>query len=170
LLGRAVSHFSRALTGVEIHPGAVIGRRFFIDHGMGVVIGETSEIGNDVTIYHGVTLGGTSTQKKKRHPTVEDHVTIGAGAKVLGPVTIGHHSKIGSGSVAVRDVPPYSTVVGVPGRIVSRRPEECETDVDLEHGELPDPECKAVQSLGEQMSEMRDEIKRLTEEIKNLQK
>ncbi|MFQ5541517.1 MAG: serine O-acetyltransferase, partial [Candidatus Binatia bacterium] len=113
--GRFVSHLGRFLTGIEIHPGARIGRRFFIDHGMGVVIGETSEIGDDVTIYQGVTLGGISLKKEKRHPTVENCVIIGAGATVLGPVTIGHSSKIGSGSVVVNPVPPNSTVVGVPG-------------------------------------------------------
>jgi len=168
LLARAVSHLNRAVSGIEIHPGAKIGRRFFIDHGMGVVIGETAEIGDDVTIYHQVTLGGTSTRKTKRHPSVGDHVTIGAGAKVLGPVKIGHHSKIGSGSVVVRDVPPYSTVVGVPGRIVSRDPNECGEPFDLEHGQLPDPECNALQALADQVADMRDEILRLREEIERL--
>jgi len=168
LLGRAVSQFSRTLTGIEIHPGAQIGRRFFIDHGMGVVIGETSEVGDDVTIYHGVTLGGTSTQKKKRHPTVGDHVTIGAGAKILGPVNIGHHSKIGAGSVVITDVPPYSTVVGVPGRVTSRSPQECEMPIDLEHTELPDPEGNALIALGNKVQELCEDINRLRDELEKL--
>ncbi len=168
LLARAISHLNRAISGIEIHPGAKIGRRFFVDHGMGVVIGETADIGDDVTIYHQVTLGGTSTRKSKRHPSVGDHVTIGAGAKILGPVNVGHHSKIGSGSVVVRDVPPYSTVVGVPGRIVSRDPNECREPFDLEHGRLPDPECSALQSLADQVADMREEIQRLQEEIEGL--
>ncbi|MGH7816827.1 MAG: serine O-acetyltransferase, partial [Candidatus Binatia bacterium] len=117
-LARFVSHIGRFLTGIEIHPGAKIGRRFFIDHGMGVVIGETSEIGDDVTLYQGVTLGGTSTQPIKRHPTIEDSVTIFSGAAVLGPVTVGRHSRVGAGSVLVTSVPPHSTVVGIPGRVV----------------------------------------------------
>ena len=116
-LARLVNHFSRAITAIDIHPGAKIGERFFIDHGF-TVIGETAEIGNDVTIYQGVTLGGTSLRKEKRHPTVEDWVVIGAGATVLGPVTIGHNSRIGSGSVVVTAIPPHSTVVGIPGRVV----------------------------------------------------
>src|SRR5213593_4487777 len=118
LLPRLISHFSRLVTGIEIHPGARIGRRFFIDHGMGVVIGETSEIGDDVTIYQGVTLGGTSTHRGKRHPTIEDSVTIFTGAKVLGPITVGRHSRIGAGSVLVTSVPAHSTVVGIPGKVV----------------------------------------------------
>ena len=168
LLGRAVSQFSRAFTGIEIHPGARIGRRFFIDHGMGVVIGETSEVGEDVTIYHGVTLGGTSTQKIKRHPTVGDHVTVGAGATVLGPVTIGHHSKIGAGSVVITDVPPYSSVVGVPGRVTSRSPNECTMPFDLEHTQLPDPEGKALEALGNRVQELCEDINRLRKELENL--
>ena len=116
-----MSHMARFLTGIEIHPGAKIGRRFFIDHGMGVVIGETTEIGDDVTIYQGVTLGGTSTERIKRHPTIEDSVTIFSGAAVLGPVTVGRHSRVGAGSVLVTSVPAHSTVVGIPGRIVNVR-------------------------------------------------
>ena len=168
LLGRALSQFSRTFTGVEIHPGAQIGRRFFIDHGMGVVIGETSDVGDDVTIYHGVTLGGTSTHKTKRHPTVGDHVTIGAGATVLGPVTIGPHSKIGAGSVVISDVPPYSTVVGIPGRVASRSPKECAMPFDLEHTQLPDPEGKAIEALGSRMQELCEDINRLRGEIENI--
>ena len=117
-LGRFVSHFARWLTGIEIHPGATIGRRFFIDHGMGVVIGETAEIGDDCTLYHGVTLGGTSWNKGKRHPTLEQGVVIGAGAKVLGPITVAAGAKVGSNAVVVRDVPPRATAVGIPARII----------------------------------------------------
>lgn len=117
-LGRFISHIGRFLTGIEIHPGATIGRRFFIDHGMGVVIGETAEIGDDVTLYHGVTLGGTSWQKGKRHPTLQDGVVVGAGAKILGPITIGPGAKIGSNAVVVKDVPAGATAVGIPARII----------------------------------------------------
>jgi len=149
-LGRFVSHVARFLTGIEIHPGATIGRRVFIDHGMGVVIGETAEIGNDVTLYHGVTLGGVSLEKIKRHPTVEENVVIGSGAKVLGPFTVGRGSKIGSNSVVIKEVPPNATVVGVPGRMVmtAERPVE---KTDLEHGRLPDPEAKAIACLFDQI-------------------
>ncbi|MEA2650229.1 MAG: serine O-acetyltransferase, partial [Candidatus Binataceae bacterium] len=118
LLGRLLSEFSRWITGIEIHPAAKIGRRLFIDHGMGVVIGETAEIGDDVLLYQGVTLGGTSFKKEKRHPTIEDHVMISAGAAVIGPVTIGRGSRIGAGAVVVSSAPPYSTIVGIPGKIV----------------------------------------------------
>jgi serine O-acetyltransferase len=140
LLARGISQLMRTITGVEIHPGATIGHNFFIDHGMGVVIGETAEIGDNVTIYHGVTLGGTSWHKIKRHPTIEDHVVIGAGAKVLGAITIGANSRIGANAVVVKSTPPDSVVVGVPGQVVVREhtlhtPQE---KVDLEHGSLPD--------------------------------
>lgn len=117
-LGRFVSHVARWMTGIEIHPGATIGRRFFIDHGMGVVIGETAEIGDDCTLYHGVTLGGTSWNKGKRHPTLGEGVVIGAGAKVLGPIMVGAHAKIGSNAVVVKDVPPNATAIGIPARVV----------------------------------------------------
>ena len=117
LMARILSQVNRALTGIEIHPGATIGRRCFIDHGMGVVIGETTEIGEDVLLYQGVTLGGTGKEKGKRHPTIGNNVVIGTGAKILGNITIGHHSKIGAGSVVIRSVPDHSTVVGVPGRV-----------------------------------------------------
>ena len=140
LLARWVSQVARSLTGIEIHPGATIGRNFFIDHGMGVVIGETAEIGENVTLYHGVTLGGTSLQKTKRHPTIEDHVVIGAGAKVLGAITIGAHSRIGANAVVVKSTPPDSVVVGVPGQVVVRDHPAHSLDEkeDLEHGSLPD--------------------------------
>jgi serine O-acetyltransferase len=139
LLGRGVSHLTRALTGIEIHPGARIGPGFFIDHGMGVVIGETAEIGADVTLYHGVTLGGTSLAKGKRHPTLEDRVVVGAGAKILGAITVGADSRIGANAVVVKSVPPNSVVVGVPGQIVKRSRPHGEKDApDLNHGQLPD--------------------------------
>ena len=139
LPGRWVSHLFRALTGIEIHPGATIGSGFFIDHGMGVVIGETAEIGADVTLYHGVTLGGTSLAKGKRHPTLEDHVVVGAGAKILGAITIGADSRIGANAVVVKSVPPNSVVVGVPGQIVQRsKPHTAQDAPDLNHAQLPD--------------------------------
>jgi serine O-acetyltransferase len=140
LIARAISQLMRSLTGIEIHPGATIGHNFFIDHGMGVVIGETAEVGDHVTIYHGVTLGGTSLHKVKRHPTIEDHVVIGAGAKVLGAITIGANSRIGANAVVVKSTPPDSVVVGVPGQVVVREHKQHLPDekVDLEHGSLPD--------------------------------
>src|SRR5579864_3270399 len=145
-LPRFISQVSRFLTGVEIHPGAKIGRRFFIDHGMGVVIGETTEIGDDVLIYQGVTLGGTGNEHGKRHPTIGNNVVIGTGAKVLGSITIGSHVKIGAGSVVEKPVPDYSTVVGIPGRIVRMR---SIPDGVLEHGQLPDPEGQEIEDLKE---------------------
>ena len=151
LLPRMVAAISRALTGIEIHPAATIGRGFFIDHGMGVVIGETAEIGDDVTLYQGVTLGGTGFATGKRHPTVQDNVTIGSGAKLLGPITVGHGSKIGANSVVIHDVPPNSTVVGNPGhpvRVEGRRPEG--PDADWVH--LPDPIADAIKGLASRIS------------------
>src|SRR5512142_448604 len=140
LIARALSQIVRGITGIEIHPGATIGHNFFIDHGMGVVIGETAEIGDCVTLYHGVTLGGTSLQKTKRHPTIGDHVVIGAGAKVLGAITIGNNSRIGANAVVVKSTPPDSVVVGVPGQIVVRdqRVHAADEKEDLDHGRLPD--------------------------------
>ncbi|GAB4281607.1 MAG: serine O-acetyltransferase [Coriobacteriia bacterium] len=138
LLARLMSQSTRFWTGIEIHPGAQIGDRFFIDHGMGVVIGETTIIGDDVTLYQGVTLGGTGKERGKRHPTIEDRVVIGVGATVLGDVTIGEGSKVGGGAVVVNDVPPNCTVVGVPGRIVVREGARVDA-IDLHHEELPDP-------------------------------
>lgn len=162
LAARMISDFSRWVTGIEIHPGADIGRRFFIDHGMGVVIGETAVIEDDVSIYQGVTLGGTSWTKGKRHPTVERHVVIGAHASVLGPVTIGHETKIGSGSVVIHDVPPHSTVVGIPGRVVHRQ-EPADTEgwkqEDLAHGTLPDPYGDALRALDERIKRLEEKLK-----------
>ena len=140
LIARGISQIMRNLTGIEIHPGATLGHNFFIDHGMGVVIGETAEVGANVTLYHGVTLGGTSLNKVKRHPTIEDHVVIGAGAKVLGAITIGANSRIGANAVVVKSTPPDSVVVGVPGQVVVREHKQHLPDekADLEHGSLPD--------------------------------
>ncbi len=158
LLGRLVSHFSRWITGIEIHPGAKIGSRFFIDHGMGVVIGETTEIGDDVTIYQGVTLGGTSWSKGKRHPTIENCVVLGAGAIILGPIRIGHDSRVGSCSVVIHDVPPMSTVVGIPGKVVHRRETIIHDgenhEYDLSHGTLPDPFGDAINGLRRSIQEI----------------
>jgi serine O-acetyltransferase len=158
LFARVLSHFARLLTGIEIHPGATIGKRFFIDHGMGVVVGETAEIGNDVMLYQGVTLGGTSWSKGKRHPTVDDRVVIGAGAIVLGPIRVGHDSRIGSCSVVIHDVPEYSTVVGIPGKVVhSRKPivdEQGEHHYDLQHATLPDPFGEALTHLRSSVDEL----------------
>jgi serine O-acetyltransferase len=148
-LGRLVSHVGRWLTGIEIHPGATIGRRFFIDHGMGVVIGETTEIGDDVTLYHGVTLGGTTWEKTKRHPTLGDGVVVGAGAKILGPITIGAHSRIGSNSVVLRDVPAHSTVVGIPGTVVGQAEPLVTSDgrLNLDHHQMPNPVSEALKHV-----------------------
>lgn len=149
LVGRGISHVGRFLTGIEIHPGATIGPGFFIDHGMGTVIGETAEVGANVTLYHNVTLGGVSWEKVKRHPTLEDHVVVGAGAQILGPITIGAHSRVGANSVVVKDVPPQSVVVGVPGRVKSRNGDAPELDerVDLRHDRLPDPNNDLLRHL-----------------------
>jgi len=152
-LGRFTSQVSRFITGIEIHPGAKIGRKFFIDHGMGVVIGETAEIGDNVTMYHGVTLGGVTWDKVKRHPTIGDNVVIGSGAKVLGPFTVGANSKIGSNSVVVKEVPPNSSVVGIPGRVVMTE-EQPPAKPDLQHGNMPDPEAKAIACLFDQLRDL----------------
>jgi serine O-acetyltransferase len=157
ILPRVIAAIARSVTGIEIHPAARIGTGFFIDHGMGVVIGETAEIGNDVTLYQGVTLGGTGFATGKRHPTVEDNVTIGAGANLLGPITVGHGSKIGAGSVVIHDVPPNSTVVGNPGhpvRVEGRRPEG--PDADWVH--LPDPIADAIKGLANRISAVEDAL------------
>jgi serine O-acetyltransferase len=164
LLPRLLSHFSRLVTGIEIHPGARIGRRFFVDHGMGVVIGETAEIGDDVLMYQGVTLGGTGGVKGKRHPTIGDHVVIGTGAKVLGNITIGARSKIGAGSVVVKSVPPHSTVVGVPGRVVAIDGVSVKEEDILEHGKLPDPIEQAINGLQERIAQLEAEVRALREQ------
>ncbi len=159
LSGRWLSHLVRFLTGIEIHPGARIGRRLFIDHGMGVVIGETAEVGQDVTLYHGVTLGGTSLNKGKRHPTVGDCVVVGAGAKVLGAIHIGDNSRIGANAVVVKSVPPNSVVVGVPGQVVERsKPRPAPSRVDLDHGELPDTIGTALAALMHRMDELENQL------------
>ena len=158
LLARLISQFARFITGIEIHPGAKIGKRFFIDHGMGVVIGETAEIGDDVTIYHGVTLGGTSWKKEKRHPTIENNVMIGVGAKILGPLTVGHDSKIGANSVVVNGVPPHSTVVGIPAKSAKRDESEVHDHIDLEHNRLFDPAFYEISLLKSKISELEKRI------------
>ena len=165
-LGRFVSHLGRFLTGIEIHPGARIGPGLFIDHGMGVVIGETTEIGVNCTLYQGVTLGGTSLKKEKRHPTLGNHIVVGAGAKILGAITIGDHSRVGAGSVVVIEVPPYSTVVGIPGRVVQRSGEKIVETIDLNHHELPDPEAKAINYLADKVRELERELYQLRQEVR----
>jgi serine O-acetyltransferase len=167
-LGRFISHIGRFLTGVEIHPGAKIGRKFFIDHGMGVVIGETAEIGDNVTLYHGVTLGGVTWDKVKRHPTLLDNVVIGSGAKVLGPFTVGKGAKIGSNSVVVKAVPDNATVVGIPGRMVMAEEKKDEGRADLQHGQLPDPEAKAIACLFDQIRELERKYDALAAEHEKL--
>ena len=159
LLGRISSHAVRFLTGIEIHPGATIGEGFFIDHGMGVVIGETAEIGRNVTLYHGVTLGGTSLSKGKRHPTLEDAVVVGAGAKILGAITIGAGSRVGANAVVVKSVPPNSVVVGVPGQVISRSRTRSRTEnVDLHHDDLPDLIGVTLTSLMKRVEEMEERM------------
>lgn len=166
VLPRLLSHFGRFVTGIEIHPGATIGKNFFIDHGMGVVIGETTEIGDNVTMYQGVTLGGTGKEKGKRHPTVEDNVVISANASVLGSITIGHNARIGAGAVVIRDVPPDSTVVGVPGRIVVHRGEKVDP-LDLHHERLPDPVQEMFHSLHRRIDDLQTRISDLEEKDGN---
>jgi serine O-acetyltransferase len=162
LIPRVISQFSRFLTGIEIHPGATIGRRFFIDHGAGVVIGETTEIGDDCLLYQGVTLGGTGGAKGKRHPTLGNRVVVGTGAKVLGSIRIGDDVKIGAGSVVVHPVPDGATVVGIPGRVVRTRREAGGL---LEHGNLPDPEGQAIEELKQHISQLETQLRQLAERI-----
>lgn len=169
-LGRLTSQISRFITGIEIHPGAKIGKRFFIDHGMGVVIGETAEIGDDVTIYHGVTLGGVTWDKVKRHPTLEDKVVIGSGAKILGPFTVGRGAKIGSNSVVVKEVPSNATVVGIPGKVVMAAEGVRDGRPDLEHGKLPDPSATAIACLFEQLKGLEQKYDALQQEHEALKK
>jgi len=163
---RFLSFLGRTLTNVDIHPGATIGRRFFIDHGACVVIGETAEVGDDVTLYHGVTLGGTSWNKGKRHPTLADGVVVGAGAKILGPITIGERVRVGANSVVVKDVPADRTVVGVPGRIVDTRAGSArpENGISLDHNLLPDPVAKSIACLIERIESMEKELAELRHE------
>jgi len=179
LLARIISTFSRWLTGVEIHPGATLGRRFFIDHGMGIVIGETAEIGNDVTLYHGVTLGGTSWSAGKRHPTLEDNVVIGAGAQVLGPITIGKGGKVGSNSVVVKDLPANATAVGIPARIVNEKSKSEKEQRDQAakkfgfdayavSADNPDPVAKAIGRVLDHMHLMDSKVADLCKEVNQL--
>ncbi len=161
-MARAISQISRFFTGIEIHPGAKIGRRFFIDHGMGVVIGETCEIGDNVTLYQGVTLGGTGKEKGKRHPTLEDNVLVATGAKVLGSITVGENSKIGAGSVVLKEVPPNATVVGIPGKIVIK--DGVRLEKKLDHQNIPDPVEDRCQAFEKQIIELKQEIERLQKE------
>ncbi|MEN9480967.1 MAG: hypothetical protein RLZZ298_2362 [Pseudomonadota bacterium] len=163
---RFLSFLGRTLTNVDIHPGAAIGRRFFIDHGACVVIGETAEVGNDVTLYHGVTLGGTSWNKGKRHPTLADGVVVGAGAKILGPINIGARVRVGANSVVVKDVPADRTVVGVPGRIVDTRAgiTRLENGINLDHNVMPDPVAKSISCLIERIETMEKELAELRQE------
>jgi serine O-acetyltransferase len=158
-IARVISQASRFFTGIEIHPGAKIGRKLFIDHGMGVVIGETCEIGDNVTIFQGVTLGGTGKEKGKRHPTIKDNVLIATGAKVLGSITIGENSKIGGGSVVLKEVPPNSTVVGIPGRVVIQ--DGRRINKDLNHCDLPDPVADRLREMQQELDLLQQELEKL---------
>ena len=159
-LSRLLSFLTRVWTNIDIHPGATIGRRFFIDHGAGVVIGETAEVGNDVTLYHGVTLGGTSWNKGKRHPTLKDGVLVGAGAKILGPVIIGERARVGANSVVIKDVPSGQTVVGIPGKVVQLREagKPNPYGIDLDHHLIPDPVGKAISCLMDRISRLEAQV------------
>jgi len=180
LLARMTAHVARFLTGIEIHPGAQIGRRFFIDHGMGIVIGETSEIGDDVSIYHGVTLGGTTWEKGKRHPTLKNNVVVGAGAKILGPITIGEGARIGCNAVVVKDIPPNSTVVGVPGHVVVKKAitendanreamaKKIGFDAYAERKDMPDPIQNALDSVLDHMHKTDEELDALKKKLDDL--
>lgn len=178
LLARLTAHTSRFMTGIEIHPAATIGHGFFIDHGMGIVIGETSEIGNNCSIYHGVTLGGTIWNKGKRHPTLEDNVVIGAGAKILGPITVGKDAHIGSNAVVVKNVPPGTTVVGIPGHVVIRDKEKTKRDEFAENvgfdayaaADMPDPVANAIDGVIGQLHKMQERIDKLEKELADTKK
>ena len=161
ILARMVSQTARFLTGIEIHPGARIGRRLFIDHGMGIVVGETAEIGDDVLLYQGVTLGGTGNEKGKRHPTLGNGVVVGAGAKVLGNIYLGDCVKVGAGSVVVKSVPAHSTVVGIPGRVVKSKGEKIAV---LEHGDLPDPEGQRIDELARRLLLLEEQLRQMEAE------
>lgn len=185
-LSRTLSTFSRWLTGIEIHPGATIGRRFFIDHGMGVVIGETAQVGNNVTLYQGVTLGGTSWNKGKRHPTLGDGVIVGAGAKILGPFIVGAGAKIGSNAVVTKEVPPGATVVGIPGKIVTRANPDVEEALDVDPArreaicqkfgfdaygvsqDMPDPVARSMQAMLDHMHAVDERIERMCSTLRKL--
>ncbi len=183
LLPRLISHLGRFLTGIEIHPGAQIGPGLFIDHGSGIVIGETTIIGKNVTLYQGVTLGGTGKEKGKRHPTIGNNVVVACGAKVLGSFTVGDHAKIGAGSVVVKPVPAYATVVGIPGKVIlingqktppttpniSPKLQELaeELDVDLSHDKLPDPELDMIKALSHRISDLQLQIEKLSKEVED---
>ena len=163
LLPRMISNLGRFLTGIEIHPGATIGEGLFIDHGTGIVIGETAELGRNVTLYQGVTLGGTGKEKGKRHPTIGNNVVVASGAKVLGSFTVGDHAKIGAGSVVLKAVPAYATVVGIPGHVVARKgvrvaPAHSERDVDLNHNRLPDPIEDQIAALEKQVALLKRQV------------
>lgn len=164
LLSRFISHINRFLTGIEIHPAAEIGRSVFIDHGMGVVIGETAVVGDGCLIYKGVVLGGTTTEKTKRHPNLGKKVIVGSNACVLGNINIGDYVRIGSGSVVVKDVPPHATVVGVPGRVIERQKKK-EDDTILDHGHLPDPIAEALKIIVTENRKLRERIKRLEQDL-----
>ncbi len=172
LLPRMISNFARFLTGIEIHPGATIGEGLFIDHGTGVVIGETAEIGDNVTLYQGVTLGGTGKEKGKRHPTIGNNVVVATGAKVLGSFKVGDNSKIGAGSVVLKEVPPNSTVVGIPGKVVIHEGEKIisrlsgDVDIDLQHDALPDPEAEMLLCMQRNLSRLEQRISQLERELK----
>ena len=153
-----LSQLCRFFTGIEIHPGAVIGKGFFIDHGMGVVIGETSEIGDNVTLFQGVTLGGTGKERGKRHPTIGNNVVIGTGAKVLGAINIGDHVKIGANSVVLQDVPPYSTVVGIPGRIIRIKDKKFD-DLMMDHIHMPDPIARRFEQMEKEIEELKNMLR-----------
>ena len=161
---RFLSHVARFFTGIEIHPAAKLGPGLFIDHGMGVVIGETAEVGENVTLLQGVTLGGTSLKREKRHPTLGDHVVVGTGAAVIGAITIGAGSRIGAGSVVVRDVPPNSVVVGVPGKVTYRDGQRVTGDIDMNQTDLPDPVAKAIEHLIERIRALESEVETLRKE------
>jgi serine O-acetyltransferase len=158
---RFVSHVSRFLTGIEIHPAARLASGVFIDHGMGVVIGETAEVGENVTLYQGVTLGGTSLKRDKRHPTLGRNVVVGTGAAVMGAITVGDGTRIGAGSVVVKDVPPGSVVVGVPGKVISRDGKRVAPEIDLEHTDLPDPVARALEQLLDRIHALEAQIQAL---------
>ncbi|OGT33409.1 MAG: serine O-acetyltransferase [Gammaproteobacteria bacterium RBG_16_51_14] len=180
LLARLCAHLTRFVTGVEIHPGATIGRRFFIDHGMGIVIGETSEIGDDVSIYHGVTLGGTTWNKGKRHPTLKNNVVIGAGAKVLGPITVSDGAHIGCNAVVVKDVPPGATVVGVPGHVIVKKEKDDKTaqreamarkigfEAYGERKDMPDPIQNALDSMLDHMHQVNEQMEALQKRVEEI--